>query len=572
MALKHRHGLRNLIRLQAAEMRFMRGIENLTRRDRIRTDITRDGLRVIPLEETLKRKRLLRLVRVMRMEDRMPKKALQNKEKGRRPRTSWMDQAQKDIGTKGENWRHLAKGEVWRDGQKWKSTSPDDPQRLKRRMMMIMKLQIPKYKRVAEDPLEVLKIQEQEKEAKKKTKLSEKENKGKTESKGKPLQASRKGIKDTQNVKTLESGKPKEAVELNTTSTLANYATEAETVVKSKPLARTVQERTDKSVKFAGSESREDFNNKRNREDRQPTIQRKDGSRGNGRFEIKEMAQDRILEIVVVVAEVPLVSWAEVVEPGEEAGAHMITGENGNMIGNLDLIKRYLKCCREQLNTTQLSDDQQDWTNDKSAPDTQSSETVDKEAETGVNDVDLEAAQHTEEEPKELTLDEYKALRGNRQKPTFNLRKAGEGEDLSQWKKMYALNKKKEGEEEEDEEDVRYLVEYDASDYPQRVGRQKHLLDIDIHFADTRRGTRSRGRGGPRAGGGGGSRGGGVGPTRGNITPGLRGAISGGETRQTNVVRDRDRMDRPEREPYQNRATRQSAPKVDDEHDFPSLG
>nr|CAD7397215.1 unnamed protein product [Timema poppensis] len=349
------------------------------------------------------------------------------------------------------------------------------------------------------------------------------------------------------------------------------------------------------------------------------------------------MAQDRILEIVVVVAEVPLVSWAEVVEPGEEAGAHMITGENGNMIGNLDLIKRgrertrksdrvekstreiewkrartwesgssqekKSKCEKlifslacgvkpvdkregggahnwgnhkddiaEQLNTTQLSDDQQDWTNDKSAPDTQSSETVDKEAETGVNDVDLEAAQHTEEEPKELTLDEYKALRGNRQKPTFNLRKAGEGEDLSQWKKMYALNKKKEGEEEEDEEDVRYLVEYDASDYPQRVGRQKHLLDIDIHFADTRRGTRSRGRGGPRAGGGGGSRGGGVGPTRGNITPGLRGAISGGETRQTNVVRDRDRMDRPEREPYQNRATRQSAPKVDDEHDFPSLG
>ncbi|CAG2056762.1 unnamed protein product, partial [Timema podura] len=343
------------------------------------------------------------------------------------------------------------------------------------------------------------------------------------------------------------------------------------------------------------------------------------------------------------------------------------------------------KCCSEQLNTTQLSDDQQDWTHEKSAPDTQSSETVEKEAETGAND-DPEAAQHTEEEPKELTLDEYKALRGNRQKPTFNLRKAGEGEDLSQWKKMYALNKKKEGEEEEDEEDVRYLVlanvlvvlsstiedeeikvrisvgtelsgfgdtllgydsllirniglptlvhwEYDASDYPQRVGRQKHLLDIDIHFADTRRGTRSRGRGGPRAGGGGGSRGGGVGPTRGNITPGLRGAISGGETRQTNIcsfsykivkgasclspavmlnppvrtykitsalevlldkkqlssvqadvkrdyldfvskqeVRDRDRMDRPEREPYQNRATRQSAPKVDDEHDFPSLG
>nr|CAD7396465.1 unnamed protein product [Timema cristinae] len=429
----------------------------------------------------------------------------------------------------------------------------------------------------AEDPLEVLKIQEQEKEAKKKTKLSEKENKGKTESKGKPLQASRKGIKDTQNVKTLESGKPKE-----------------ETVVKSKPLARTVQERTDKSVKFAGSESREDFNNKRNREDRQPTIQsefgregreqrereirdRGDGSRpdfgdsrGRGRGATRVLGRGRGTRgggrgtyDNRGKREYDRQSGSDKtgvkpVDKREGGGAH-------NWGNHKDDIA-------EQLNTTQLSDDQQDWANDKSAPDTQSSEIVEKEAETGVNDVDPEAAQHTEEEPKELTLDEYKALRGNRQKPTFNLRKAGEGEDLSQWKKMYALNKKKEGEEEEDEEDVRYLVEYDASDYPQRVGRQKHLLDIDIHFADTRRGTRSRGRGGPRAGGGGGSRGGGVGPTRGNITPGLRGAISGGETRQTNIVRDRDRMDRPEREPYQNRATRQSAPKVDDEHDFPSLG
>jgi plasminogen activator inhibitor 1 RNA-binding protein len=61
-----------------------------------------------------------------------------------------------------------------------------------------------------EDPLEALKIGEQRKEAKKKTKLSEKENKGKTETKGKTAQVPRKGIKETQNVKTLESGKSKE--------------------------------------------------------------------------------------------------------------------------------------------------------------------------------------------------------------------------------------------------------------------------------------------------------------------------------------------------------------------------
>lgn len=43
--------------------------------------------------------------------------------------------------------------------------------------------------------------------------------------------------------------------------------------------------------------------------------------------------------------------------------------------------------------------------------------------------------------------------------------------------------------------------EYDASEYPQRVGRQKHILDIDIQFNDNRRPGGGRGRGqrsGPR--------------------------------------------------------------------------
>lgn len=78
----------------------------------------------------------------------------------------------------------------------------------------------------------------------------------------------------------------------------------------------------------------------------------------------------------------------------------------------------------------------------------------------GGDTAEQESVPPIEEEPRELTLDEYKALKGNRQKPTYNLRKAGEGEDLTQWKKMYAL-KKKEGEEEEEEEEVLfdYVVE-----------------------------------------------------------------------------------------------------------------
>lgn len=40
--------------------------------------------------------------------------------------------------------------------------------------------------------------------------------------------------------------------------------------------------------------------------------------------------------------------------------------------------------------------------------------------------------------------------------------------------------------------------EYDPSMYPQRVGRQKHVLDIDIHFNDGPRGGLNRRRGRPR--------------------------------------------------------------------------
>uniref|UniRef100_T1I8N6 Uncharacterized protein n=1 Tax=Rhodnius prolixus TaxID=13249 RepID=T1I8N6_RHOPR len=87
--------------------------------------------------------------------------------------------------------------------------------------------------------------------------------------------------------------------------------------------------------------------------------------------------------------------------------------------------------------------------------------------------------------------------------------------------------------------------EYENCEYPQRVGRQKHILDIDIHFKDTRSGGRARGgrgggRGGPRLGG----------------RPGQPGSISC-EYSDKHAVRGRDTK---------------SAPKVDDEHDFPSLG
>ncbi|KAH1029654.1 plasminogen activator inhibitor 1 RNA-binding protein isoform X2 [Dendroctonus ponderosae] len=153
-----------------------------------------------------------------------------------------------------------------------------------------------------------------------------------------------------------------------------------------------------------------------------------------------------------------------------------------------------------------------------------------------------------EEEPKELTLDEWKAQRAGRIKPQYNIRKAGEGEDPSQWKKMFEL-KKKEKEEESDDE------EYDVSEYPQRVGRQKHVLEIDIQFNDSRRPGGGRGRGTGR-GGRGGTRG--VGP-RG--PPRDRDAVQREGPREERKFRE---------EQVDEKAPR--VPKVNDERDFPSLG
>lgn len=121
----------------------------------------------------------------------------------------------------------------------------------------------------------------------------------------------------------------------------------------------------------------------------------------------------------------------------------------------------------------------------------------------------------------EMTLDEWKKQQaGIRSKASFNLRKAGEGEDSNQWKKCYVLKKKlgEDDDEEEEEEDS------EDEDENSRRGRQKQFVDIKINFADSRR---ARGRGRGRGAGRGGSKG--------------------------------------------TKSAEQSVPKVDDWNDFPSL-
>ncbi|CAH1400909.1 unnamed protein product [Nezara viridula] len=139
-----------------------------------------------------------------------------------------------------------------------------------------------------------------------------------------------------------------------------------------------------------------------------------------------------------------------------------------------------------------------------------------------------EEAQVVSTETQALTLDEWKALKSSRPKPSYNIRKPGEGEDLTRWKDMIVLSKKATDEEEDEE------LEY--GEYPQRVGRQKRL-EIDVRFYD-RRGRGGRGRGAAR------------GPPNGPLN-----APHGS---------DQHRSD-------QHRSTPAPAPRVDDEADFPSL-
>ncbi|XP_061181771.1 SERPINE1 mRNA-binding protein 1-like isoform X2 [Saccostrea echinata] len=136
--------------------------------------------------------------------------------------------------------------------------------------------------------------------------------------------------------------------------------------------------------------------------------------------------------------------------------------------------------------------------------------------------------QPVEEGPKQMTLDEWKAQQEkNRLKNQFNIRKPGEGDtSTSQWKKGTAYRKKLEEENEESDEEEEYEEDEEAV-------RQKNLVNKFkfVFNTETRRGGRGRGprerRGGGRGGGGRGGRGG--------------------------------------------RGSRESAPKFDDENDFPSL-
>ncbi|XP_011339650.1 plasminogen activator inhibitor 1 RNA-binding protein isoform X2 [Ooceraea biroi] len=401
-----------------------------------------------------------------------------------------------------------------------------------------------------EDPLEVLKVREQEKEAKKKERISEKENKSKQQQQ-QQQQQQQDGQKPANN-KTQKSRVIKDVQQQP-----PSKAQDSKKDQDKKP-AQPRASGGDRNVKFSG-ESREERNNRRNREDGERTL------RGQGEFRRGPPSEGR------ETREFRNSSETQRGEYGERRGRGGMRGMSrgrGGPRGRGGFDNRGKREFDRQSGSDKtgikpvdkkdgagshnwgthndeieesLNQENQDWANDKPDADPQATTEVKNGEATADAAVEEKPA---EEEARELTLDEWKALRNNRAKPQYNLRKAGEGEDLSRWKKMYALEKKKEGQEEEEEEEEEYDA---AAEYPQRVGRQKRVLGIEIQFSDSRRGSGGRGRGGRGRGDRVNGRG-----------FGNRGAPRDGDARLQNEQRSP--------------RSRQNAPKVDDENDFPSLG
>ncbi|XP_068558559.1 SERPINE1 mRNA-binding protein 1 isoform X8 [Cebidichthys violaceus] len=153
-----------------------------------------------------------------------------------------------------------------------------------------------------------------------------------------------------------------------------------------------------------------------------------------------------------------------------------------------------------------------------------------------------------EEGPKEMTLDEWKAVQDKeRAKVEFNIRKANEG---ASWNRGFVLHKSK-AEQEKKEEVIDPEVEEPKLDDEHHFRKPANDItsQLEINFGDLGRPGRGRG-GGPRGGRGGRGRGGSGGG-------GPPGAVSGEATRPV-------RAPRPEKSSV-------SVPNVDDPEAFPAL-
>lgn len=112
-------------KLQAAEMRVLRLIKNVTRRDKIRNEYIRNELNVLPLLDDIEKNKLRWYGHVMRMEEqRKPKKYLIWKPQGKRPvgrpRKRWLEGVATALDKRGTSLLEVEENNMYEERENWR--------------------------------------------------------------------------------------------------------------------------------------------------------------------------------------------------------------------------------------------------------------------------------------------------------------------------------------------------------------------------------------------------------------------------------------------------------------------
>jgi hypothetical protein len=115
------------------EMKFLRGILGKTRRDKITND-NREQLKV-DIKNDMERNRLKWYGHIMCIADeRIPKRMLDMKFRGRRPRARprarRMDQVKRDMEKRGKKWTQMQQDRKWEDRDRWRFLCNSRPKEL----------------------------------------------------------------------------------------------------------------------------------------------------------------------------------------------------------------------------------------------------------------------------------------------------------------------------------------------------------------------------------------------------------------------------------------------------------
>jgi hypothetical protein len=117
--------------LQASEMRYLRKVVQVTRKDKVRNQTVRHGLEVQPLQNRVEQSQLRWFGHVCRMGiERPPKKAWEARKQGSRPpgrpRIQWEDNIRQALRDRGIDWNQARKKTVDRIGWRslWMTSTP----------------------------------------------------------------------------------------------------------------------------------------------------------------------------------------------------------------------------------------------------------------------------------------------------------------------------------------------------------------------------------------------------------------------------------------------------------------